>query len=490
MTLPPEIISRIAQYAHHADLLSLTRVCKTSQSASEAILYETLYLRDAEAAYFACQAIITHNGARGTYVRRFWFCPDLRRSRPFPSQFWQAVQVALTKMDYLEYLVLNDPTGSNTWVLTPGHFKFELHDASFNLKWDENLVAFLATQHKLRVLSTLDSLDGEALCGLPAGSLQNLTTFSGPLLVLAELVESPLTHVQIQLENDTAVILETVLSDLSKLKKGLRSLNIIGIPSQYSLETLQLVSKSMFQSNLHHLGVLPLPWGDRVPFRRCLMQLHSLENIEVDVSRWDPPPSEPFQRMIAAELRVYCPTLRRVIFVILQQEHLWYCRNEEWFKSLSFVSRKAASLPISIMHPSPSSSASTTPHQVPHFFLTMQPARTQRAQTHSIAALPSLAHSLSSFPTMTTVSQDMVHYGTMGRTKKIGEAKRTKQRQDAIPSSPVGLLARLGLQRVMLTILMQSMPSPATHTQSLPGDDEPMLSIKRRQKVRALPLSA
>ncbi|OCH85640.1 hypothetical protein OBBRIDRAFT_838805 [Obba rivulosa] len=101
----------------------------------------------------------------------------------------------------------------------------------------------------------------------------------------------------------------------------------------------------------------------------------------------------------------------------------------------------------------------------------MQPMSRPKAPAPAIAALPSLAHSLSSFPTMTTVSQDMVHYGTMGRTKKIGEAKlnsalqRTKQRQNAIPSPPI-------------------MPSPATHTQLLPADDEPVLSIRRRQKPR------
>ena len=41
--------------------------------------------------------------------------------------------------------------------------------------------------------------------------------------------------------------------------------------------------------------------------------------------------------------------------------------------------------------------------------------------THSIASLPSLAHSLSSFPTMTVVTNDMVHYGTLVRTKDASD---------------------------------------------------------------------
>lgn len=41
----------------------------------------------------------------------------------------------------------------------------------------------------------------------------------------------------------------------------------------------------------------------------------------------------------------------------------------------------------------------------------------------SIAALPSFTHSLSAFPTMTSVENDMVHYGTLGRSRDISKAK-------------------------------------------------------------------
>ncbi|CCL99769.1 uncharacterized protein FIBRA_01791 [Fibroporia radiculosa] len=64
----------------------------------------------------------------------------------------------------------------------------------------------------------------------------------------------------------------------------------------------------------------------------------------------------------------------------------------------------------------------------------------------SIAALPSLAHSLSSLATMTSVTKDMVHYGTVSRAKDASKAKlttaleRTKQRQGVSPSEEVGVL--------------------------------------------------
>ena len=40
-----------------------------------------------------------------------------------------------------------------------------------------------------------------------------------------------------------------------------------------------------------------------------------------------------------------------------------------------------------------------------------------------ITALPSFTHSLSAFPSMTSVTSDMVHYGTLGRTKSVSEAR-------------------------------------------------------------------
>ncbi|KAI0727138.1 hypothetical protein C8Q72DRAFT_477547 [Fomitopsis betulina] len=67
----------------------------------------------------------------------------------------------------------------------------------------------------------------------------------------------------------------------------------------------------------------------------------------------------------------------------------------------------------------------------------------------SIAALPSLAHSLSSFPKMTSVTKDMVHYGMSKHQRDVSEAKlneallRSQQRPQLVtppqsPNRPVG----------------------------------------------------
>ncbi|CAL1713772.1 unnamed protein product [Somion occarium] len=96
---------------------------------------------------------------------------------------------------------------------------------------------------------------------------------------------------------------------------------------------------------------------------------------------------------------------------------------------------------------------------------------TPSSPTPSIAALPSFTHSLSSFPTMTSVAHDMVHYGNLGRTKNVSEAKlntvlsTTRQKRDAAssPNSP-----------------SQSPVSPGSAI-SLPEDDEQPLIITRRK---------
>ena len=86
------------------------------------------------------------------------------------------------------------------------------------------------------------------------------------MLVVAELLGCPLARVQMHLDDDTAPILPTVLADLAKIMKGLRSLSVIGLPADLLVEMLQLVSTAVFAPKLRYLGVLPLPssevsWG-------------------------------------------------------------------------------------------------------------------------------------------------------------------------------------------------------------------------------------
>ncbi|KAI0917690.1 hypothetical protein AcW1_007170 [Taiwanofungus camphoratus] len=334
VVFPSEVLSQIVRYASPQDILTLCRTSKTLQRVAEAKLYECLTLHDAQTALEACQSLTAHDGLRGGYVRRFHFQLDSRRvvqrSTSLPYEFWQTVQSALTTMINLESILLHDPTYTNTWILNSPEIKFQLREAVLWLIWDVNVVTFLQSQNRLRMLHTMDSTEDGPPCSIAAGKLQSLEIFDGPLLVLAELIACPLTHVQVSLQEDTVPILPTVITDLGKVRRTLRSLNIVYLPEQLMLETLQLVSTSIFAQSLRHLGIIPLPIQQRHEVHRCLMRLHALDSIDVDVTYWEPRLTEPFQRTIAAELRIYCPSLSCVCFWISHHHFLWQCQDDEW----------------------------------------------------------------------------------------------------------------------------------------------------------------
>lgn len=106
-------------------------------------------------------------------------------------------------------------------------------------------------------------------------------------------------------------------------------------------------------------------------------------------------------------------------------------------------------MPVPMANPAPSSFSSSPASSLssaasawssslshPHYHQNAPPAMNQAntssssrpaaplPATPSIASLPSLAHSLSSFPTMTVVTNDMVHYGTLVRTKDASDKVR------------------------------------------------------------------
>ncbi|PIL34868.1 hypothetical protein GSI_02655 [Ganoderma sinense ZZ0214-1] len=107
------------------------------------------------------------------------------------------------------------------------------------------------------------------------------------------------------------------------------------------------------------------------------------------------------------------------------------------------------------------------------------PGSSSSPASASIAALPSLAHSLSSFPNMTFVTNDMVHYGNLGRTKGASQAKLnsalriTKQRQ--VSTAPPGALAMMSAP---------SLPPQTCAPYPTPDDEDPvLLLVPKRSKA-------
>ncbi|KAI0088704.1 hypothetical protein BDY19DRAFT_994068 [Irpex rosettiformis] len=109
----------------------------------------------------------------------------------------------------------------------------------------------------------------------------------------------------------------------------------------------------------------------------------------------------------------------------------------------------------------PSSSSSTS--SVSFTSSQMSSASQYTSKPSSIAALPSFAHSLSALPRMTSVTSDMVHYGTLARTKQASEAKLQTALQSA-KQRPSGTYP--------------SLPSPS---HDCGDDDDDALVIHRRK---------
>ncbi|KAI0326216.1 hypothetical protein GY45DRAFT_1374110 [Cubamyces sp. BRFM 1775] len=339
--LPPEIYSAIVSYASTRDLLVLSRTSKAFQRAAEPKLYESMVLRDAQSIFLGCHAILARDGFRGPYVRRMFIYQDARRATArnnlaaAPPQFWYVIQDALTKTSHLETLLIHDPTTSHSWILNSDHFKFQLREATLRLPWDSHMVSFLQRQHKLLTLTTADIQEDEddrRVGSLPPTALPILEVFSGPVLVVAELLGSPLKRIQVTVDENTAPLVPTIVADLGKIMKTLRTLSILGLPEDFVLDTVHMLANSVLASEMRYLGILRLPmmreW-DRL--QRYLMKLSALVMIEIEVTHWNPAPNEGLQRMILHELRLFCPTLQQIVFWHLMQRFHWYSRDGQWY---------------------------------------------------------------------------------------------------------------------------------------------------------------
>jgi len=334
-TLPLEIFNRIVQHIRPSELPPLCRISKAFQRVAERRLYGYLILGDANTAYRACQALAAHDGARGTYVKRFWFWIDLRRTvsrGELPQHFWLTVDKALSTMTELKDLLIHDPAETTTWILHPDHIKFQLTSAKFRLAWDRTMVAFLMGQTQLKHLQTSDAPDLSQVESMPAGYLPALETYEGPLLVAAELLAcSRVTHMRTTIDEEVVPLLPQFIEGAIVCDTPLRSLQLGVVPEPLLADTFAaLTFAPKWCARLRYLGVFSMPWIDRNVIHRHLMKLHNLQSIAFDVSHWEPAPIEVTQRAFALEMHMYCPSLRRVAFWFGQQVNLWVYHQEVW----------------------------------------------------------------------------------------------------------------------------------------------------------------
>ncbi|TFK38945.1 hypothetical protein BDQ12DRAFT_630043 [Crucibulum laeve] len=326
-SIAPEVCSQIVQWVdRRRDLLVLCVTCKAFQRAAECKLYSMMYLIDVNRAQQACRTLITTG--RVSYVRTFVFHPDSRRGPipPLKPVFWSLMQGALNAMRNLESLTIVDPTFSNTWIFDPDQISFQLRESKLRFTWDNHIARFLEGQKKLRVLQFYERQPISATIDRPLPSLRMLDSC---LSIATQLISSPISNMQVVMDVEDVQIALTMLRKFANLHKTLRALNLLDIvDDNVSLKIFNSVSRSCPQ--LIHLGLLPLPVHHRHKFHHCLMDMHSLRSIELDIARWTPPPPTIAQRALAAELKIYCPTICTVTFWIGGTRCRWLHDGMVW----------------------------------------------------------------------------------------------------------------------------------------------------------------
>jgi len=286
---------------------------------------------DPSKAYLACRTVILQS-RYGPFVRLFWFNQESRRqSQNLPQSFWKALQDALNRMPNLEVLHLFDNTFSNSWVLNPERFSFQLSEAKLRFAWDDYTVRFLQSQRKLRVLQIIDQMDDVVRVQIQPSTLPLLQVFDGNLLIGLQFLACPLTHLQLVVDIDGPQVLE-LLPKLALVHKTLRGLNILALPDDVSVRALDIIARSC--PLLHHVGLLHLPIVSRQKFYLALTQMHYVQTIELDIHRWQPLPTPSAQRALVTEIRIYRPTIQLVVLWVGQTRIRWILQGDVWYQRI------------------------------------------------------------------------------------------------------------------------------------------------------------
>jgi hypothetical protein len=164
----------------------------------------------------------------------------------------------------LQVIAVGDPSCPSAWIFR--QCQFRLQEAELRMDWDADLVRFLETQskiHSLRITNprlSSNELDRLPLLALPQGALSSLRVFDGSLITALEFVSSPITHLQLSLGQDGTEDAGHSLRQLAIFSGTLTSINVIDLPYSFSIGAFDLFS--LIFPHLHHIGIIPLPFGD------------------------------------------------------------------------------------------------------------------------------------------------------------------------------------------------------------------------------------
>ncbi|KAL9710855.1 hypothetical protein Ac2012v2_005396 [Leucoagaricus gongylophorus] len=337
----------------------LSRLCQASQSFrafAERALYNTLHMRDVPKTLLLCctlsntprisalvDALTLHAMTdEGASADSSSSDGESGPAQDFPRNYWSCVAQALEKTINLRYLSIHvtDSTNANAaWMLNK--CTFQLRSFHCDLNWDDHLISFLNKQTDLIDLYILDYLDTrntnaaivteKNAAGLPhslsSAALPRLSKLecTFPEAAMAITPGRPVTCLKTCFSrtqvDEKRVEMAQFLTRVCRSTCLLRALDIADsrYTAAFSMEFLSSIVASRATSlELRYLGtlVLPISGRERLQFYGLMMRLPRIQCVEVEVSDWVPAPSSPPAfRALASEMRLYSPSVSRVVFV-------------------------------------------------------------------------------------------------------------------------------------------------------------------------------
>jgi len=326
----------IGQYVGtREDLATLCRVSRGFRRAAERLLYNTLNLRDPADTISICRLLsITtrlalHVDALSLAIAEEASEESDETPNPLPDDYWTIIASALRKTSRLRFLSIHIDGGTDTsmaWTLD--NCTFQLRTFHCDFSWDEHLSDFLKSQLEITDLYIIDYQHDapDALAPesqfLPRLAILECTfTEAAVSLVPGRPVTRLKTCFSKSRIEEKREELRGLFSCFRSSRRQLRCLDIAdaSYTSDFSLELLTTAANTFSSHNhLRYLGtlVLPIDGRQRLAFYGQLMRLYRLQAVEVEVSHWEPAPTTPAAlRALTYELRLYCPSVSRVVFV-------------------------------------------------------------------------------------------------------------------------------------------------------------------------------
>lgn len=299
MKLPPEVYSVIAQHVERrADLCTLCLVSKSFQSAAEHMLYRTLDTGESSNTTLLCGVLVEQPRLSRLVANLTIYLNEEGRDdngsdpqvqQPFlsSSHHWTSISRALRNTAGLRSLRVYVNSGipmNYAWILD--NCSFQLHSFHCDLAWDEHLVSFLSTQHKLTDLHISDfDEDIEENKFISTHSLRQAHTLPGLSTLDCTFTKAvgilvpgrPVTHVKTCFSSSNhearRVELALLLADLRLSTQPIYSLTVAdeSYTSDFSLELLSSLVRAFGPTpQLRYVGPLALPVdGSEVSDAHC-----------------------------------------------------------------------------------------------------------------------------------------------------------------------------------------------------------------------------